>query len=145
VSPTRADRAPVILLIGTVDTKSDEMAFLRESVEHCGGTALVMDVGVLGRGGFTPDILNTEVAEAAGVTARREHAHVLAVDALPVRELLGIAVGDQSDQILGVGACGMCREAPFTAEVALEAREPFEGLGRHGVSRPAAAGFIDSA
>jgi uncharacterized protein (UPF0261 family) len=71
VSPTRADRAPVILLIGTVDTKSDEIAYLRESVEHLGGTALVMDVGVLGKGGFTPDILNTEVAAAAGVTLQQ--------------------------------------------------------------------------
>lgn len=71
MSPTRAGRAPVILLVGTVDTKSDEIAFLRESVAHCGGTALVMDVGVLGRGGFTPDILNTEVAAAAGVTLQQ--------------------------------------------------------------------------
>jgi len=71
VSPTKAGRAPVILLIGTVDTKSDEMAYLRESVEHLGGTALVMDVGVLGRGGLIPDILNTEVAAAAGVTLQQ--------------------------------------------------------------------------
>lgn len=68
MSPTKAGRPPVILLIGTVDTKSDEMAFLRESVEHLGGSAVIMDVGVLGLGGFTPDICNTEVAAAAGVT-----------------------------------------------------------------------------
>lgn len=60
-----------ILLIGTVDTKSDEMAFLRQSVERCGGRALVMDVGVLGKGGFEPDIANTEVAAAAGVTLQQ--------------------------------------------------------------------------
>jgi len=57
-----------ILLIGTVDTKSDEIAFLRSCVEREGGSATVMDVGVLGRGAFTPDILNSEVAAAAGVT-----------------------------------------------------------------------------
>jgi len=71
VSPTKASRPPVILLIGTVDTKSDEMAYLRESVEHLGGTAVVMDVGVLGKGGFTPDIPNTEVAAAAGATLQQ--------------------------------------------------------------------------
>ncbi|MEO8807244.1 MAG: Tm-1-like ATP-binding domain-containing protein [Burkholderiaceae bacterium] len=60
-----------VLLIGTVDTKSDEIAFLRERIEASGGRALVMDVGVLGRGGFTPDILNTEVAKAAGVTLQQ--------------------------------------------------------------------------
>ena len=56
MSSTFRGRAPVILLIGTVDTKSEEIAFLRESVEHCGARALVMDVGVLGRGGFTPGV-----------------------------------------------------------------------------------------
>lgn len=71
MNPAPAGRAPVILLIGTVDTKSEEIAFLRESVEHCGGSALVMDVGVLGRGSFTPDILNSDVAAAAGVSLRQ--------------------------------------------------------------------------
>ena len=71
VSPTKTGRSPVILLIGTMDTKSDEIAFLRDSIEHCGGTALVMDVGVLGKGGFTTNILNTEVAAAAGMTLQQ--------------------------------------------------------------------------
>lgn len=61
-------RAPVILLIGTVDTKSDEIGYLRECVERCGGRALVMDVGVLGHGAVVPDMPNTEVAAAAGTT-----------------------------------------------------------------------------
>lgn len=63
--------SPRILIIGTVDTKSDEIAFLRESVERCGGTALVMDVGVLGQGGVEPDIPNTAVAAAAGLTLQQ--------------------------------------------------------------------------
>lgn len=61
-------RAPVILLIGTVDTKSDEIGFLRESLERCGAQALIMDVGVLGRGALRPDLENAEVARAAGTT-----------------------------------------------------------------------------
>jgi uncharacterized protein (UPF0261 family) len=60
-----------ILLIGTVDTKSDEIAFLRDCIEQLGARALVMDVGVLGRGGLTPDIPNTEVAAAASVTLQQ--------------------------------------------------------------------------
>jgi uncharacterized protein (UPF0261 family) len=63
--------SPRILIIGTVDTKSDEMAFLRLSVERCGGRATIMDVGVLGKGGFEPEIPNTEVAAAAGVTLQQ--------------------------------------------------------------------------
>lgn len=61
-------RIPVILLIGTVDTKSDEIGYLRESIERCSGRALVMDVGVLGHGAVKPDVANTEVAAAAGMT-----------------------------------------------------------------------------
>jgi uncharacterized protein (UPF0261 family) len=60
--------APVILLVGTVDTKSDEIAYLRCRIEAQGASALVMDVGVLGRGALTPDIANSEVARAAGLT-----------------------------------------------------------------------------
>ncbi|MCO5124102.1 MAG: Tm-1-like ATP-binding domain-containing protein [Rhizobacter sp.] len=60
--------APVILLVGTVDTKSDEIAYLRRGIEAQGASALVMDVGVLGRGALTPDIANSEVAQAAGLT-----------------------------------------------------------------------------
>lgn len=61
-------RPPVILIVGTIDTKSDEIAYLSERVRHCGGLPLVMDVGVLGSGGLQPDVSNVEVAEAAGVT-----------------------------------------------------------------------------
>jgi uncharacterized protein (UPF0261 family) len=59
---------PVILLIGTVDTKSDEVGFLRDRIARLGGRALVMDVGVLGRGAVLPDVSNDEVAAAAGTT-----------------------------------------------------------------------------
>jgi uncharacterized protein (UPF0261 family) len=60
--------APVILLIGTVDTKSDEIGHLRDCIQRCGGRALVMDVGVLGQGAVVSDIPNHAVAAAAGTT-----------------------------------------------------------------------------
>lgn len=63
-----ANVVPVILLVGTVDTKSDEIACLRERIEACGGRALLMDVGVLGRGHCVPDIDHHAVACAAGTT-----------------------------------------------------------------------------
>ena len=62
---------PRILIVGTVDTKSDEIDFMREQVLSAGGQALVMDVGVLAKGRLTPDIANTEVADAAGVTLQQ--------------------------------------------------------------------------
>ena len=63
--------APRILIVGTVDTKSDEIGFMAEQVAAAGGQALVMDVGVLAKGRIQPDIANTEVAAAAGVTLQQ--------------------------------------------------------------------------
>jgi uncharacterized protein (UPF0261 family) len=59
---------PVILLVGTADTKSDELAFLRERVQALGAQVLLMDVGVLAAGHVSVDITHTEVAQAAGTT-----------------------------------------------------------------------------
>ncbi len=61
-------KSPVILIVGTVDTKSDEIGFMREQVLAAGGQALVMDVGVLAKGRVVSDIANSDVAAAAGVT-----------------------------------------------------------------------------
>jgi uncharacterized protein (UPF0261 family) len=58
-------------MVGTVDTKSDEIGFLREQVRAAGGEPLIMDVGVLAQGHLTPDITNAEVARAAGVTLQQ--------------------------------------------------------------------------
>lgn len=63
--------APTILIVGTLDTKSDEIKFLREQVWAAGGLALVMDVGVLAKGQLLPDVANTDVANAAGVTLQQ--------------------------------------------------------------------------
>lgn len=66
---TSALDSPVtILLIGTADTKADELTFLRDEIEAQGHAALVMDVGVLGVPVIAPDIDNHRVAAAAGVS-----------------------------------------------------------------------------
>jgi uncharacterized protein (UPF0261 family) len=59
---------PKILIIGTADTKGDELLYLKSRVEKAGGEGLVMDVGVLGDPPFTPDYTKHDVAEAAGTT-----------------------------------------------------------------------------
>lgn len=58
--------APCILLIGTADTKSDELAFLRGCLLEQGAQVLLMDVGVLAAGSVPVDISNADVAAAAG-------------------------------------------------------------------------------
>jgi uncharacterized protein (UPF0261 family) len=64
-------KRPTILIVGTVDTKSDEIGFMHEQVLAAGGQSLIMDVGVLAKGSVVPDIANTEVAMAAGVTLQQ--------------------------------------------------------------------------
>lgn len=62
------DPAITILLIGTCDTKADEMRFMRGRLEDGGATVLVMDVGVLGQPALAPDVGSAEVARAAGAS-----------------------------------------------------------------------------
>ena len=66
--------AETILLIGTLDTKGAEFAYVRDLITERGHKTVVMDTGVGGEPSFTPDISATEVAEAGhkSLTALRE-------------------------------------------------------------------------
>ena len=55
-----------ILLLGTLDTKGVEYAYVRDLVREQGFGTLTMDAGVLGEPGFSPDIAAGEVAAAGG-------------------------------------------------------------------------------
>lgn len=59
---------PSILLIGTCDTKADEILFMKSCMEAEGALVTIMDVGVLGQPAFVPEVSNAEVAAAAGST-----------------------------------------------------------------------------
>ena len=59
-----------ILLVGTADTKSDELGFMRERLHALGAEVRLMDVGVLAAGGLPVDITHDEVAAAAGSSLR---------------------------------------------------------------------------
>ena len=63
---------PSILLVGTVDTKSDELGFMRERLLALGAKVLLMDVGTAlemqAAHRVALDIANAEVAKAAGST-----------------------------------------------------------------------------
>ena len=54
-----------IALIGTLDTKGEEFAFLRDRIQNAGLGTILIDVGVLGQPAFVPDISRFEVAAAA--------------------------------------------------------------------------------
>jgi uncharacterized protein (UPF0261 family) len=63
-SPT-AERT--VLLLGTLDTKGDELEFLRERLREAGVGVLLADVGTLEPARVEPDISREEVGAAAGV------------------------------------------------------------------------------
>jgi uncharacterized protein (UPF0261 family) len=65
-----------IAVIGALDTKGAEFAFVKAEIERRGHHALVINTGVMGDPFFTPDITAEQVAEAAGTTlaALREQA-----------------------------------------------------------------------
>jgi uncharacterized protein (UPF0261 family) len=59
---------PAVLLIGTLDTKGDEYAYLRDRLRAAGVDVLIADVGTLEPAhGCEPDITRQEVAAATGV------------------------------------------------------------------------------
>ncbi len=60
--------SPRILLIGTGDTKSDEISFMLDCLRKAGASAAFMDVSVLGEPKLTPDHSKHDVAAAAGTS-----------------------------------------------------------------------------
>jgi uncharacterized protein (UPF0261 family) len=65
-----------VVIIGTLDTKGEEIGFARTVIEAQGVAVHVVDVGVMGEPAFEPDTAASEVAAAAGTSldALRERA-----------------------------------------------------------------------
>lgn len=57
---------PAVALIGTLDTKADEIAYVRERLATVGVGAVVIDSGILGEAGCAADVPREEVARAGG-------------------------------------------------------------------------------
>jgi uncharacterized protein (UPF0261 family) len=58
---------PTVLLIGTLDTKGVEVAYVRDGILRAGLRTCVLDSGILGEAkGIAPDITRAEVARSAG-------------------------------------------------------------------------------
>ena len=83
-----------VALIGTLDTKGEEFAFLRDAIESCGLRTLMIDAGVLGDPPFTPDVSRAAVAAAANED----------LDALVARRDRGRSV-----QVMAMGAVAIIR------------------------------------
>jgi uncharacterized protein (UPF0261 family) len=58
--------SPIVVLVGTLDTKGEEYAYLRDRVREHGAEVILVDAGVLGEPRVEPDVSREEVARAAG-------------------------------------------------------------------------------
>ena len=77
--------AKAIVMIGTLDTKGDQFAYLKKLIEERGHRVITMDVGVLGEPPFVPAISSAEVARAGSTSleelrASREHEPTAVMD-----------------------------------------------------------------
>src|SRR6185295_12444247 len=75
---------PTIAVVGALDTKGQEFAFLKAEIEKRGCRTLVIDVGVLGAPAFSPDVSRERVAQAGGATllalvAKQDRGEAMAV------------------------------------------------------------------
>jgi len=66
--PGEALKPRYIVILGALDTKGEEVAFLRGVVQAEGGVPLVVDTGVLGTPTIPADVPRERVAEAAGTS-----------------------------------------------------------------------------
>ena len=78
-----------VVLVGALDTKGQEFAFVKDLIERQGFETLVVDFGVMGEPGFKPNIGREEVAKAGG------------------GDLAYLCSGDHKDEAMKVMAAGL--------------------------------------
>ena len=94
-----------IAIIGTLDTKGDQVEYLKNKIQVKDHKALVIDVGVLGDPGCPADITRQQVAEAANTT----------IDA--VIEMGGVGNETKSIGKMGDGVCRLLKEMDQQGEL----------------------------
>jgi len=101
-----------VAVIGTLDTKGVEFAFLKQAVERAGVATLVIDTGILAAPPFTPEIGADMVAAAGGgdraaLAAGKDRGAAVAVMARGAAEILGrLAAEGRVHGAIGMGGGG---------------------------------------
>jgi len=101
-----------VLLIGTLDTKGREYAYVRDLIRGRGLETLVLDAGVLGEPVFTPDSPAARTAEAGGdslakLREKRDRGYALEIMGLGARALaVKLAAEGKFDGVISLGGSG---------------------------------------
>lgn len=101
-----------IAILGTMDTKGQEHAFVAEQIRQRGHKCLVIDVGILDQPQLQPDISRLEVAQAAGkdlnaLTAKRDRGEAVAAMSQGAPIILSrLAAEKKIDGVISLGGGG---------------------------------------
>lgn len=82
-------------IIGSLDTKGDQILYIKDFIEKRGQQATVIDVGVLGDAPFEPSIDKHEIARAAGTS---------------LKEIISFGTEAKAMDKMAQGACHIVRE-----------------------------------
>lgn len=103
---------PTVVLLGTLDTKGIEYAYLAQKVREAGCETMLIDAGVLGAPLATPDVAREEVARAAGadvaaLVAAGDRGAAVATMARGATAIVGeLFAAGRLHGILGLGGSG---------------------------------------
>jgi len=101
-----------IAIVGALDTKGQEFAFLKSEIEKRGCATLVVDTGVLGEAVFEPDVSRERVAQAGGsnlsqLVEQKDRGEAMAVMTKGVAEIAReLYEGKRIDGIISMGGGG---------------------------------------
>ena len=99
-----------LVILGTLDTKGPETAFLRDCIHSLGWKTKIIDTGLLAPPVFTPDVTREEVASRVGKTVEElltgEKDKVAAVNAMAQGALAIVEEGIRRREVGGVIALG---------------------------------------
>jgi len=101
-----------IAILGTMDTKGQEHAFVAEQIQKRGHKCLVIDVGILEEAQLKPDVTRYDVAQAAGkdlkaLVAKRDRGEAVAAmsDGAPI-VLSRLAAEKRINGVISLGGGG---------------------------------------
>lgn len=104
--------AKTVVIVGALDTKGKEFAFVKGLIEKEGLDTLVVDFGVMGKPEFTPDITRDEVAHKGGAdlaalsTGEHKDAAMKAM-AAGLKVVVGeLYASGKLDGVIGMGGSG---------------------------------------
>jgi len=84
-----------VVVIATLDTKGEEAEYVRGQIEALGGTATLIDIGVVGDPATTPDVTHEQVADAGGTS---------------LAELLNSPTREAAGPVMVAGAAAILRD-----------------------------------